>query len=205
MGNRHLRAERSRIYMAMTRWLVRSKQPVIMIDGSDLKQDGSWHLLRAAIAVGGRTLPILDRVFPGGQQGSPKAEKQFLQRLATILPDDVCPVLVTDAGFRAPWFRAVEAMGWQWLGRLRNTTYLKPAEVPNEPSQWVSCKAMYERATRAPRDLGHMQIVRGKPLTAHGVLHAKSPKVASTAIGRACRRAIPTATRTRNASASLGC
>ena len=176
LGNHHLHAEREHIYKAMTHWLVRSKQPVIMIDWSDLKQDGSWHLLRAAIPVGGRTLPILDRVFPGGQQGSPKAEKQFLQRLATILPDDVCPVLVTDAGFRAPWFRAVEAMGWQWLGRLRNTTYLKPAEAPKKPSQWVSCKAMYELARRAPRDFGLMEVVRGTPLNARVVLHAKPPQ-----------------------------
>ena len=32
LGNRHLHAERSHIYTAMTRWLVRSKQPVIVID-----------------------------------------------------------------------------------------------------------------------------------------------------------------------------
>lgn len=173
LGNRHLHAERSHIYTAMTRWLVRSKQPVIVIDWSDLKSDRSWHVLRAAIPVGGRTLPILDMVFPGGQQGSPKAEKQFLQRLAAVLPDDVCPVLVTDAGFRAPWFRAVEAMGWQWLGRLRNTTYLKPAGAPDAPSQWVSCKAMYELAKQAPRDFGLMEIVRSAPWTARVVLHAK--------------------------------
>ena len=105
--------------------------PLKALDWSDLKQDGSWHLLRAAIPVGGRTLPILDRVFPAGQQGSPKAEKQFLQRLEYVLPDDASPILLTDVGFRTPWFRAVESMGWQWLGRLRNTPYLKPAEVPN--------------------------------------------------------------------------
>lgn len=173
LGNPHLHAEREHLYQSMTHWLVRSKQPVIVIDWSDLKADGSWHLLRAAIPVGGRTLPILDMVFPAGQQGSPKAEQQFLQRLAQVLPDGVRPILVTDAGFRAPWFRAVEAMGWQWLGRLRSTTYLKPSEVPNEPSQWVSCKAMYALATQAPRDLGQMEIVRGKPLAAHVVLHAK--------------------------------
>jgi hypothetical protein len=115
-------------------------------------------------------------VFPAGQQGSPKAEKQFLQRLAQVLPDGACPILVTDAGFRTPWFRAVEAMGWQWLGRLRSTTYLKPSKVPNEPSQWVSCKAMYALATQAPRDFGQMEIVRGKPLSAHVVLHAKPPQ-----------------------------
>jgi hypothetical protein len=83
---------------------VRSSQPIIVIDWSDLKEDRSWHLLRAAIPVGGRTLPILDMVFPGGQQGSPKAEKLFLQRLSRLHPEEACPILVTDAGFRAPGF-----------------------------------------------------------------------------------------------------
>jgi hypothetical protein len=112
LGNAHLHAERECIYASMARWLVRSKQPVIVIDWSDLKADGSWHLLRAAIPVGDRTLPILDMVFPAGQQGSPQAEKRFLQRLAHVLPSDVRPILVTDAGFRSPWFHAVDAMGW---------------------------------------------------------------------------------------------
>jgi len=102
-GQPLLRVEREHIYKAMARWLVRSKQPTIVIDWSDLKSDRSWHLLRAAIPVGGRSLPILDMVFPGGRQGSPKAEKQFLQRLAQVFPDDTHPILVTDAGFRGPW------------------------------------------------------------------------------------------------------
>lgn len=176
LGNRHLHAEREHIYTAMTRWLVRGKQPIIVIDWSDLKEDRSWHLLRAAIPVGGRSLTILDMAFPAGQQGSPKAQKLFLQRLARLLPDGVCPILVTDAGFRGPWFRAVEAMGWQWLGRLRNTTYLKPVEVSDEPGEWVTCKAMYALATRAPRDFGAMEMARSQPLTAHVVLHAKPPQ-----------------------------
>lgn len=176
LGNRHLHAERETIYAAMTHWLTRNKRPVIVIDWSDLKADRSWHLLRAAIPVGGRTLTVLDMVFPAGQQGSPKAEKQFLRRLAQVLPDDARPILVTDAGFRGPWFRAVEAMGWQWLGRLRNTTYLKPVEMPNAPGEWVSCKAMYAMATRKPRDFGLMDIARSNPLMARVVLHAKPAK-----------------------------
>ena len=176
LGNHHLHAEREHIYQAMTRWLVRSAQPVIVIDWSDLKEDRSWHLLRAAMPVGGRALPILDMVFPGGQQGSPQAEKRFLQRLAQLLPKDTRPILVTDAGFRAPWFRAVEALGWHWLGRLRHRTQVKPVDAPQEPSQWVSCKAMYELATRSPRDFGLMHTVRSEPLTARVVLHAKPPK-----------------------------
>jgi hypothetical protein len=168
----HLHAEREHIYQAMTRWVVRSEQPIIVIDWSDLKQDRSWHLLRAAIPAGGRSLTNLDMVFPSGQQGSPKAEKLFLQRLARVLPRNVRPILVTDAGFRGPWFRAVEAMGWQWLGRLRNTTYLKPAEAPDEPGAWVSCKALYALAARRPRDFGAMQVAQ---------------QAADVARGRACQ------------------
>ena len=176
LGNHHLHVECERLYAQMARWLVRNRQPIIVIDWSDLKQDRSWHLLRAAIPIGGRTLPILEMVFPGGRQGSPKAEQQFLQRLAQVLPDGVCPILVTDAGFRAPWFRGVEAMGWRWLGRLRNTTYVKPANAPDSVEQWVSCKSIYALATRTPRELGLMDIVRSHPLRCRMVLHAKPPK-----------------------------
>lgn len=176
LGNRHLHAAREHIYSAMARWLVRSKQPIIIIDWSDLKADRSWHLLRAAMPVGGRTLPILDMVFPGGKQGSPKAEKQFLRRSADVLPRDACPILVTDPGFRAPWFRAVDAMGWHWLGRLRNTPYVKFGHTSDEPSSWVSCKSLYTLARRTPRDLGLMHVVRSHPLACRLVLHAKPPK-----------------------------
>src|SRR5690606_8277741 len=72
LGNQHLHAERECIYKAMTRWLVRSRHPIILVDWSDLKADRSWHLLRAAMPVGGRSLPILDVVVPAGQQNSAK-------------------------------------------------------------------------------------------------------------------------------------
>lgn len=153
LGNQHLHAEREPIHVAMTRWLV-----------------------RAAIPVGGRTLTVLDMVFPAGQQGSPKAEKRFLQRLATVLPENVCPILVTDAGFRGPWFRAVEAMGWHWLGRLRNRTQLKPAQAANDASEWVPCKAMYEQYMGKTRDFGLMDVARSDPFTARVVLHGKPPQ-----------------------------
>lgn len=109
LSNTHLHGERARLYAGMARGLIRCKQPLIVVDWADLKADRSWHLLRAAIPVGGRTLTLLDMVFPDGQQGTPRAERHFLEQLALLLPRDVKPILVTDAGFRAPWFRAVEA------------------------------------------------------------------------------------------------
>lgn len=204
LGNRHLHAERKRIHAAMVRWLVRSEQPVIIVDWSDLKADRSWHLLRATMPVGGRTLNVLDMVFPAGQQGSPQAEKQFLQRLAAVLPENVKPILVTDAGFRGPRFRAVGAMGWHGLGRLRNLTQLKPAEASSDIDEWVPCKAMHEQYLGKTRDFGLMDVTRSAPLWARIVLHGKPPQGARVALVRAPRPATPTAARVPNANASRG-
>lgn len=107
----------------MARWLVRSPRPLIVIDWSDLKADGSWFLLRAAVPIGGRTLPVLGMVFSAGQQGTPKAEKHFLERLKCILPAHACPILVTDAGFRTPWFRTVSiGCGWDACAIARRSS-----------------------------------------------------------------------------------
>lgn len=176
LGNRHLHAERERVYAGMARWLMGSARPVILVDWSDLKPDRSWHLLRAAVPIGGRALPILDKVFPGGMQGSPKAERQFLQRLKAILPAGVRPILVTDAGFRTPWFRAVAAMGWLWLGRLRNRTGVKPVDVTDTPNAWVPCKALHALAIGVPRDLGLMHTVASQAWPCRVIVHGKLPK-----------------------------
>jgi hypothetical protein len=155
---------------------VRSARPVIVIDWSDLKPDRSWHMLRAAIPVGGRTLPILDMVFPAGQQGAPQAEQRFLQQLKALLPEHARPILVTDAGFRIPWFRAVDALGWGWVGRLRDTTRVKPVEAEDAPDQWMPCKALYALASQTPRDLGPMHIAASQSWGARLIVYGKKPK-----------------------------
>ena len=176
LSNVHVHEERTPLHAAMARWLLRGPHPVILVDWCDLKADRRWHLLRAAVPVGGRSLTVLDMVFPDGRQGSPAAERQFLRQLAALLPAGTQPILVTDAGFRAPWFRAVEAMGWHWLGRLRHRTMVKPCAIPDEPAAWVPCRALYELAVDAPRDLGLMDTVQAKPWPCRVVVHAKPPK-----------------------------
>jgi len=175
LSNHHLHAERERLYAGMARWLLRGEQPVIVIDWSDLKADKSWCLLRAAVPIGGRTLPVLDMVFPGSQAGSPAAEQRFLQRLRHLVPVGATPILVTDAGFRSPWFRAVEKHGWYWLGRLRHRTLIKPVDAHGD-DQWVPSRALYELAGTRPRDMGLMDTVRGQPWTCRVVLYRKAQR-----------------------------
>lgn len=174
LGNPHLQAERELIQQEMARWLLRGPQPVIVIDWADLKADKSWCLLRAAVPAGGRTLTLLDMVFPGKEQGSPRAEKRFLQRLRALVPDDVQPVLVTDAGFRTPWFRTVEGLGWHWLGRLRGRTRVKPQDVEDRAEQWIDCRQLHVLASQTPRELPLMQTNRSTPITCRLVVYAKS-------------------------------
>lgn len=173
LSNRHLYRERETIYGDMARWLLRGERPVIVIDWSDLKADKAWCLLRAAVPIGGRTLPVLDMVFPGKQQGTPKAEKLFLEHLRALIPTGVRPVLITDAGFRRPWFQAVAAMGWDWVGRLRHRTLVKPIDVADEDEQWVPCRALYALAAARPRDLGLMDTVRNAPWVCRVVVYRK--------------------------------
>lgn len=176
LSNRHLHAERERVYAGMAQWLVRTAHPVIIVDWSDLKADLSWHVLRAAVPIGGRTLPLLDMVFPGGEQGTPKAERKFLKRLKAVLPEGARPILVTDAGFRAPWFRAVQSMGWLWLGRLRHRTLVNRVTAANQVDRWVPCRTLYALASATPRDLGLMDTVHNKPWKCRVVVYGQPPK-----------------------------
>lgn len=176
LSNRHLHGEREQVYADMARWLLRGERPVIVIDWSDLKEDRRWCLLRAAVPIGGRTLPVLDMVFDGKEQGTPAAEKRFLLRLRTLVPQAVHPILVTDAGFRSPWFRAVSQIGWHWVGRLRNTTLVKPLDVPDRNVEWGPSRALHVLAGSTPRDLGLMETVRSAPWVCRLVAYAKTAR-----------------------------
>ncbi len=176
LSNRHLQAERTAIDREMARWLLRGRQPVILIDWSDLKPDKSWCLLRAAVPVGGRTLTLLDMVVPGREQGAPGPEKRFLQQLAALMPEAATPTLVTDAGFRTPWFRAVSAMGWHWVGRLRGRTQVKPKSAPDTLDQWVDSRQLHVLASPTPLELPPMLTNRTAPIECRLVVYAKSRK-----------------------------
>ena len=51
LGNRDVQAVRERFYGVAAAWLVRSEQPVLVVDWSDLKQDRRWLLLRAWVGA----------------------------------------------------------------------------------------------------------------------------------------------------------
>jgi hypothetical protein len=168
LSNPHLGIERESLYAEMTRWLIRHPNPLILIDWSDLHEDCRWQLLRASIPVSGRAFTVLEMVFPESMKGSPRAEKKFLRRLQALLPAEVRPILVTDAGFRTPWLRLVAKLGWYYVGRLRGRTRIQIEEGP-----WFDNKELHGKTRSTARRLEDVKIVQSDPWSLDLVLYRK--------------------------------
>lgn len=161
IGNRHLWGERTELYGAIAGLVLgQGPRPVIILDWSDLREDRSWQLLRAAVPVGGRSLTLYEEVHPLSAYDNRGVRKRFLDRLREILPPGCRPLLVTDAGFRTTWFRQVEAMGWDWVGRVRGRTHF---QLDNEEN-WQPCRTLHAMANSRVRHIGTVELTESNPL-----------------------------------------
>jgi len=166
LGNGQLHAELPALYRWLSSLLLSpDSQPCLLVDWSDVDTTKKLFLLRAAAAVGGRALTVYEAVYPRYQH--PKDMQAFLDTLAQVLPTGCRPILVTDAGFRSPWFRRVEALGWGYVGRVRNRDYVRLAHQ----DLWFPAKSLYAQATQTPRALGELWIPRANPFFTRAYLY----------------------------------
>lgn len=100
----------------LTHFIAADHRPILLVDWTEI--DGGFHALSAAIPLDGRSLPVLWCIYPEGMQNSPRAHRDFLGRLHAMMPAHFEPILVTDGMFRGPWFRQVEKLGWDFVGRV---------------------------------------------------------------------------------------
>jgi hypothetical protein len=162
------------LYGAMTQWLLQSlPMPLILVDWSPLTADQHQQLLRAALPTGGRSVTLYEEIHSRKKLGNRRIQQQFLMRLQTLLPPTVTPIIVADSGFRTPFFREVEGLGWHWLGRIRNRDFIAWA---NRPDAWLAAKSLYAKATRKPKCLGSARWVRSHPLAGERVTFFRPAK-----------------------------
>jgi hypothetical protein len=170
LGNAHLQRDAKEIYTALARQLLAGvAEPLIVIDWSDLKEDQSLHLLRASLPVGGRSLTLYEEVHPQRKLGNRRVQHRFLQQIKALLPGSAEPIIVADSGFKVPFYREVERLGWRWVGRVRGRDHVKLK------SRWRSCRRVFAEATQRPTALGIGEWVRSNPLRAAFVL-VRKPK-----------------------------
>lgn len=187
LGNRKLSVELPSIYAALAlRLIAPNSQPAIIIDWSDLLKDQSAHMLRAAVMVQGRAMLLYEEIHPQKDYAAPKVHRQFLHRLASILPTMCRPVIVTDAGFRSTWFQMVSKLDWGWIGRIRNRDMVCPSSGEHP---WQGCKTLYSKANKHAKDLGSFSYVRSNPITCRLVLVKRRPKGRHriTVVGKSAR------------------
>lgn len=166
LGNGALHAVRAELYTALAaRWLTGVRQLLLVIDWSDLTPDQRWHCLRASVAVEGRSVTLYEEVHPQRRLGNLKVHRQFLARVAELLPPGCEPIVMTDAGFHSTWFKAVSARGWAFIGRIRGRDMVQRGADP-----WIRGTALYGQATEQARDLGPHSYVRSHPIEARLVL-----------------------------------
>jgi hypothetical protein len=153
-SNAHLQQEISSVYRRMCAGLIHTtKRPIIHVDWSDMDDRKQHFIIRASLATQGRSLTLYEEIHSLDMKEKPKTHILFMQQLKAMLPEDCQPIIVTDAGFRIPWFKLVESLGWDFVGRVRNKTHCKKVQ----DDEWAPVKSLYQLGTLRPKDLGIYQ------------------------------------------------
>lgn len=182
-GNKRLHKSKAIYYQRMASLLINSNsRPIILVDWSGLTRCGEFHFLRASIPVGGRSLTILDMSFCEKDYCSSKAHKPFLEQLQLILPESCRPIIVTDAGYRCPWFKLVKKMGWDFIGRIRNSTLYQEKGF----EAWLPIKSLFAKALNQPRFVLTGLLAKTNPITCdfYMVKEAKKNRVRKNLKGK---------------------
>jgi len=171
LSNPNLLREKTFVYAAVCRLFCTAKHPTISIDWSDLDDCKRHFLLRAALSFEGRSITLYEEVHPLSTKEKPATHQLFLQTLSLLLPVGCQPVIVTDAGFKTPWFRQIEALGWYFVGRVR-----KPMNYSTDKgAHWQCISQLYAKATQRPKQY-QAEIARGSPFACTLTLYKQKAK-----------------------------
>ena len=168
LGNKHLHKELPTFYRAIAHTVLRDcLHPIILIDWTRIEPE---HVaLVAAVPLDGRSLPVYVEVHSEKKDSNPSVMRNFLQQLKAVLPANMIPIIVTDAGFRTGWFKAVHDLNWHFVGRMRNNHFLRRAGS----DKWEALKNLYRFARSKPNDLGQWTVTQSNPFDTRIVTYRK--------------------------------
>ena len=184
IGNGYLHSERQAFYRALTTVTVgKLKRPVILVDWSDISDDRAQQKLRASMAVDGRALTLYEEVHPQSRAGTRTVQARFLRTLHNLLPDQCKPIIVTDAGFKNPWFKAVRKLGWDFVGRVGGHIMIRD---DNTESEWMRVEQVFATTTRRARYYGEVELARSNPIHCHAYTLKRKPagRIKKTRFGK---------------------
>lgn len=171
LGNKHLHREIPTIYKAINKLTMTSLLPVICVDWSCLSYAEEIYLLRASIKIHGRSLVCYQEVHPKKHENNEIAHNLFLDNLKLAIPENITPIIITDAIFSPLWFKKIKLLGWHFIGRVR-------ANRGNyfDGEKWNPVKNAYEQATKVPLCLGDALLTERNKFPCRLVTYKKTPQ-----------------------------
>ncbi len=167
IGNPHLHSERKEIYQYLSMQLIGVQlHPVLIADWSPIPGNEIFQLLRISIPMGGRSLTIYEECFKEKKLNNTQVHNNFLDELEDILPAGCQPIILSDAIFKTPWFKAIEAKGWYWVGRVRGNVQLSL-----DGKTFKSCASIMKMATTKPKELGTVLYSKSTQFSCQSVLY----------------------------------
>ncbi|EFC9902812.1 IS4-like element ISVsa5 family transposase, partial [Escherichia coli] len=173
LGNRHLHKERLAVYRWHASFICSGNtMPIVLVDWSDIREQKRLMVLRASVALHGRSVTLYEKAFPLSEQCSKKAHDQFLADLASILPSNTTPLIVSDAGFKVPWYKSVEKLGWYWLSRVRGK--VQYADLGAENLKPIS--NLHDMSSSHSKTLGYKRLTKSNPISCQILLYKSRSK-----------------------------
>ena len=155
VGNRRFESLRPQVGAALAHALFRGvSAPVILVDWTEAGP-GFWTL-SAATPIGGRAIALYHDTHPTSHLSNPKVESCFLETLKErIFPEGCKPIIVTDAGFKVPWFQCVLDMNWDFVGRLGGSMqFCREDGDVDDQTAWRTISWFNQYASHRPLALG---------------------------------------------------
>ena len=109
----------------------------------------------ASVAVNGRSATVYEEVHTLAKDKR-CTHQAFLRQLQAVLPVGCRPIIVTDAGFRTPWFQQVASLGWDWVGWIRNWHKMRWCSG----GRWFDANRCYQRESSMANYLGQAVLTR---------------------------------------------
>lgn len=176
LSSQLLYRERQYFYRAIASKLITPhSKPMIIIDWSSTNPTRSHHILRASLVMheSGRALTLYEENHPEKLLTHPKVHKKFLMTLKSILPSCCTPVVMTDAGFKANWFKLILELGWDYIGRVRGN--LKYREYATDKA-FIECSSVYQSATSRAKSLGKIELTKRHRVSCYASIIKKKIK-----------------------------
>ncbi len=168
LGNPYFQERSDELYREMIKITVGTKRrPIVIVDWTKLPNVNEYAL-RAAIAMEGRAITLYEEVHPKKKEGNRQVHQQFLKRLKALLPLGCKPIVVTDAGFKNPWFKEVLKQDWDYIGRVRGLTKY------SDGKEYKPCTNLHRKATLIPQFLGEKALSKeGSLVTSFYIVRQK--------------------------------